>query len=878
MEKLYDHSIALIELTKQLEREVCDTMTITNYLGHDYTSNNVMAPEEYEDKVDDDNWRWDKLGGEVVRTVYATNAEITLPIWRWQKFDLYWQNRLTTVYIVDEAGNETQIAEYQSGEGETLKYTFVKDGAYKIKYKSRYVTVQPPRDYPTTLYYSVKTVGNRNKTAPWTITDVVNRILSAGVTRRIGIDAQKYVFDSAQAEKFNKVLAPEFYFTRGTMFEALMTVGGFIHGIPRLVDDNGTLTVRFDLLGQDDKYEKKLPPAIYEDRSLLGNEYCGALDSTVENLLNTTEKSQGAVTEPSANSWRAVNTAEDTFAISADSGLEILTDQPINQVIKVECNYRGKVYDITPYVYENAEYATLSGYEGEAYPYSKGFAVYYVSGQKGISGLTFRLETTSGGTFRNKYAIQNILESLGADTSSVNLAHDLSFRVTYIPIVSSRIVQRKPYLTHPTDNALIYNQGGNAVESEYYGERMRGTLARIGLPTTRRTYEFKYYHNIPKVGQKIGNEYVAVVEREFDRPRIKATITTVPNFNKLAEFLGVNSNYRLYDVSEKQSVDRAVNYGESCVISHESYAPYVDMNERSTMITVDGIAAIQKGLDANVRGTFNKTTAMTMRGKSGRVIGEGGEIVPSIGIAAGSIASGNSLVFYANMLDNYGAGYQSNDVNDDSKRGQRLLPYSDALGNMSTADIAFGSELQGSNAYDYPAGGSIENPYLASYKINEEDSAAAFGISKDSREALKIVFQQHFQADNMNIVVGKALCKYCPLVTTVDDEDKGKLYFLDRQLNPLESVIDLTGISASAQNVNAQNTPNTVCFEVNIPANDSGKTVYSWAIINPSTGELYIGENYSNGLADGEKPASLYFNFLDNAKLAEVIKTIGYTE
>ena len=34
--KLYDHSIALVELTKLLEREVCDTMTVTNYLGHEF--------------------------------------------------------------------------------------------------------------------------------------------------------------------------------------------------------------------------------------------------------------------------------------------------------------------------------------------------------------------------------------------------------------------------------------------------------------------------------------------------------------------------------------------------------------------------------------------------------------------------------------------------------------------------------------------------------------------------------------------------------------------------------------------------------------------------------------------------------------------------
>ena len=41
--KLYDHSIALVELTKLLERDVCVTMTVTNYLGHDFQTYGLDA-------------------------------------------------------------------------------------------------------------------------------------------------------------------------------------------------------------------------------------------------------------------------------------------------------------------------------------------------------------------------------------------------------------------------------------------------------------------------------------------------------------------------------------------------------------------------------------------------------------------------------------------------------------------------------------------------------------------------------------------------------------------------------------------------------------------------------------------------------------------
>ena len=722
------------------------------------------------------------------------------------------------------------------------------------------------------------------------------------MTRRIGLDTQKYVFDSTQAQKYANVLAPEFAFTRGTLFEALLTVGGYIHGIPRLIDNNGALTVKFDLLGQDNAYSGNLPPHIYERSSWSGNEYCGALDSTVENLLNTTDRTQGAVTEPSADTFRAVNTYEGGFQISADSGLVSPTDKEIYQATKYECYapQTGQVYDITPYVYEYSEYQTLSGYTGSSYPYSKGWAVYYTQGQKNIEGLSFVLNKNQTETFTAYHAISNILAAVsGQDASVFDSNPDfplttLQFRITYIPYVTSRIVQRKPYLTHPIDNVLIYNQGGNSIENEYYGERLKGTIVRIGNITSRRTYNFVHYADIPQAGQKIGNRYVALVDREFDRMRIKATVTTVANFNKLAEYLGLNSNYRLYDVSEKQAFDRAVNYGESCVISEN----LINNNPRTTLITVDGIGAFQKEFNASYPGMYEKVTAMRMIAKSGRVIGEGAEISPAVGMAAGSFASGNSLVFFVNMQDNYGAGYQSNEVTNTSIRAQRLMPYSDELGNISTVDVDFVNELVQTDssptpqsAFDYPAyeaTGAIGTIYFSTRAINEDDTGGALGISKDSREALGIVVQQHFQSDNQNIVIGKALTKYCPLVSTLSDEDRGKLYFLNRQLNPLEAVIDLTGLTASAGSYTTSDETDSGAditidraFRLVLSANDSGQTAKAWAIINPSTGELYLGQNYPDGIAPGATPASLYFNFLNNAELKQYMideYTLGTAE
>lgn len=896
--KLFDHSIALVELTKLLEREVCDTMTVTNYLGRDYVNGAIPINME-------------KTASNGLYQPTVTFPTVTYPIITGGTLSFGAMSTYTTftggtpnydectVTITSPSGSTTTF-----GYTTSVNYTPTEEGTYSIQLDYAWTySYGEASGLPGVAIYdgTFSTFVDIPDSTPWTITDVVNRLLTAGVTRRIGLDAQRYVFDSEQATKYANVLAPEFAFTRGTLFEALLTVGGFIHGIPRLIDNNGTLTVKFDLLGQDNAYSGNLPPHIYERSSWSGNEYCGALDSTVENLLNTTDRTQGAVTEPSANTFRAVNTTDGGFRISPNDGLVILTDKPIYQVTKLEFylnldDGNPRTVDITPYVYESAEYQTLSGYTGQTYPYSKGWALEYTQGQKNIRGLDFVLNAPQGGdTFEKEYAIVNILASAtGLNESNFTDYTDFLFRVTYIPYVTSRIVQRKPYLTHPIDNVLLYNQGGNSIENEYYGERLKGTIVRIGNITSRRTYNFVHYADIPQAGQKIGNRYVALVDREFDRMRIKATVTAVANFNKLAEYLGLNSNYRLYDVSEKQSASRMVNYGESCVISES----LINNNPRTTLITVDGIGAFQKEFNASYPGKYEKVTAMRMVAKSGRVIGEGTEISPAVGMAAGSFASGNSLVFFVNMQDNYGAGYQSDEVTNTSIRAQRLMPYSDELGNISTVDIDFVNELEQTDssptpqsAFDYPAyeaTGAIGTIYFSTRAINEDDTGGALGISKDSREALGIVVQQHFQSDNQNIVIGKALTKYCPLVSTQGSANFGKLYFLAQQLNPLEGVIDLTGVTASDnafttsdETVDGATITDGRAFRLVLPANDSGQTAKAWAIINPSTGELYLGQNYPDGLAAGATPASLYFNFLNNAELKQYMideYTLGTAE
>lgn len=896
MKALYDHTIELIELTKLLEREVCDTMTVTNYLGHDVAVPGVAASWS----VTYDPYKLVDSGFSYEQTppvyVSPTKQFSTLSILPQEKvFKLPEDNVLiqyhwgTGTVTVTSPSRETILTQDSNVEGSV---NLVEEGTYIVQYELKVMTHTTGstgyNEDPLTCFITIASFKTLPNSTPWTITDVVNRILSAGVTRRVGIDTQKYVFDETQAANYANVRAPEFFFTRGTLWDALSTVGGFIHAIPRLVDQNredGRLTVRFDELNSDEEYDmSNLPSVRYYDEQISGEEYCEEIDSPAQNLLNTTDRATGAVTEPSNGGWRAVNCPESDVTIDADT-MTFPADQPFYQVtgLEVKWGQDGEVLDAFPYLYEAAEYRVLSSYSGEVYPYSKGWALCYTQGGREITGLNFTLTQPDGvSTLKNKYAIVNIFEALGVDIGNdSDFANNLFYRITYIPQSELRVTQKKPYLTHVGKGALIYNQGGNTIESEYFGQKMKGAIARIGNVIRRRTFICNKFVKVPKIGQTYSPdgvpEKISNVDCSYEKLYIKVTVTSVPNFNRLAEYTGVNSNYRLYDISEKQSVDRFVHYEESCVLSNSALDTGTPM-----IIGGNGLSAYMS-MFTTAAETDNpyKVTAALFNSRAGRTEEDAATGVENnpITLACASFGFGTSLVFYANTQDNYGAGRQSSDdywQSSSKKRTSKQVQYSDGLGNLSTMDVTFGTAFTASDSlpFDYPQGN--ENSLIASQQLLNSASNPFF-ISKDSREAIHFSYQLHHQADAFDIVIGNGLSKFNPLVSA----KRKALRFIWLTQRPLDLINP--NISAYYQDPNfptvtADADSSKRRFSIGAMTNSTGRTVYGWAIV--AMGEIggiddiVVGQNYPSGLENGATTKPLYFNFVDNSILA----TLGMAE
>lgn len=868
-EDWYRHTINTIEYSKLLEREICDSITFTKYLSRDYLAGaGQITPDVIitgSGSVTDE-----KIN--LMRKFISFN---TIPVLSPRALYDENQNPSSVVFlsfnnliIKNAIGLSFRDDKYKfivknpSGQvqektvknlNETFSISLSEEGDYEICYE--FAALKKDLFEEGIFYFKVNyVIAVLDKIidlkANQTIANLINRILSICPTRRKGIDKQSYTLDLDIAVKFAEIEAPEFHITRSTLWEALSQVGGYIHAIPRLVYPN---IVTFDELGGSEEY---IPPTelkcVCYSAGRKVDETCGALDSTVENFLCTEDLGQGAVTEPCSGGFKSVRCDEGQFVLSNDNAL-ILTEKPIYRVVKVEVakateSSWSTIGDITPYIFEEAEYKTLTSYGG-TYPYSRSFALSYSQGDNKIKDFTFKQEAILN--FCQAFegtAIKNIIERIGGTCPT--WYYDLAFRVTYIPMTSARVKQLKPYIQDrmASANTLLYNQSANTVESASYGENLKGTIARLGNTDEQRTYHFERYADLPKVGQIWDAKYIARVECEYEKQWIKATVTLTENFNRLAQYLGLHTNYRLYDVSEKQSVERQINYGEMVVIGDDADA----YDKLSAGINEDGIALFAKTLEGHNGVTPIGNVFL-------RLTNENDEQINDVTmLPCTSVALGNSLAFSWKFVDNYGAGYKSSESLA-FKRIQEIVPYGDVYGEFfylyATLNNGLPAVMPPEMPYDLPK-------YTGSVSGLIDYNSAPFIIIKDSREQINMTVQLHFIANRRGIVIGSGLGQFNAMVSP--DALETEIFFSDKRLNVFRPIFPLSEVGRKDFTVSKSDHRIALTLPVAPP------NTKSWALVgvrrdkdgNVKSKQLIVGENI-DGAA---RP--VYFNFVSNKEVS----------
>lgn len=816
----YNHDLYLIEITKIAECFVIDTITYTNDLGRIYTGGVPATPKT--------EYTQSGVIGElnprdfppVTPTNYTpalpmnedfefVSAHTVFPYNKSDTFNITINNIYTqTVYIDNEQVFENEYSIYNTSAGATITgedkgYT-VKIEANKI-YKVKYVyhlTRTPAGgaqgSITVTAEYEFSAVENKLPLKQWTVADVINRLLDVCEPIRKG-EKPRFRLNAEQAVKFDKILAPQFSFTKQTLRECLKDVGGFIHGEPRLTpvkDESGQYyyEVSYEMYASQEKSGLFTMPYIKKDVSQYVNNYVTHLDSSVENLVNQLDKMSGVIIEPYRDGAKTVRT-ETLYARIEDTNMLIPTQYPIYSVEKLEYVYvdgadnKVKSVDITPWLFEETIYnSRLSSYASQ-YPYSKMYAIYYTQGVKNIKGLNFKVPkaTNTEGAW-GQYSIINIIRQAMSNNEYMGEANPnypgMSFRVTYTPFYNARVSQTKVnYKDFSRPAALIYNQTANVIESRYYGEHLKGAVARLGNVEKTLTYYFYRMGAIPKAGQMYDeNYYISAVALEFYPTIIKCTVALSRDFNRISGYIGINSQKRYSEISQNQAVERNTLWKEYIVVGTQE-TPDRDclMSDTLLYMIADTFIQYPAGLPSGV--TLEPLTNVTAWGTSYK-----GNDIPAVSLPVISSAFGNSISFSWEYEDNYSAGAVSSYQSNKNVKGyfQNNAPYTDYYGRI----FYYNFDLQ--QAGKIPDSGDLETigtELPQSTKVTQSSGFIStvgktpYILRKDNREKLQCNFQIDFVANQNNIIIGSALASYCPAVRGADLSLRAKLYVFPTELN-----------------------------------------------------------------------------------------------
>lgn len=577
-------------------------------------------------------------------------------------------------------------------------------------------------------------------------------------------------------------------------------------------------------------------------------QYCTNIDTHVDNLVNLEDTKTGTIIEPYYNGFETVRAETGVVRITDDTAI-IETEYPIEKIAQLKVGYVVDInntevsdIDITQYVYESAEYQALSSYQS-AYPYSKAYAIYYTQGQNNIYGLNFKMENAISPIFEH-YSLINILEKASGHTFT-NLINvkpfvQLNFQIVYYPIVTARLGQSKQDLReYDRKITSIYNQSANMIDSTAYGENLKGAVARLGNVDIQKTYLFPSYDYIYPVGTLVDDDYyISTVDLELFGNYIKCTYGLSKDFNRLSQYIGIKNNIRMYEVSEKQAVDRYI-LSEDYIIIGESKADNSNLPILCSKNVYDSFINDIEGTNT----VLYPTLAICSTNVSNK----------KFALPVVSLGIGNSLLYTFSFKDNYSAGNVASEGSyNDTFNVQTYAPYGNMIGRFDTINIKF--SLTAQQPTDQTSAVNIGNALPLIDNNNGaytpyEFSNADLKVYKDNRERLIFNHQVHFVTNWDGIIIGSDLATTSHLIGGDTSASAWKLYILPNKINKFNKDIDLTGAEELSNDMATDYTIsgdtinyNEIYFEDNPTATVDGK---AWAVVKTVNGEnkLLFGRN-----------------------------------
>ena len=847
--KKYNHEIYAIEETKYLEGIIVNTCGFNNKLSKTDNKNIVVSPDvsvvPSGTTISNPSYVYISpiLAGTILQVV--PNAAI---------FENYKNviDSATKVYLNDNLINQTtdRIA------GFNITTTV---GTYKIVYEIDYETtiiignISMKTPVAITASYEIQSLEEEDEeaTKPITLTEAINRVLDIAIIQTKGKNP-KFILNQEQSNLFENIISPEFNFTQNNLREILKEIGSYIDSEPRL--ENGV--IYFDKYVQSEYSTIKTKPYSLCTANQNVEQFANQIDSSVQNLVNQISYAEGAIVEPYKDGFITTRTETVNARIEDNDSLIIPTSRPIYDIVKLECGYLENgtfVGDITSYLFEESEYLLSDPYEANG----RGNKIYFTQGQQNIKGLTFQvlsIPILNEQQTVYMYAIQRVIQLVTQLTNLQAYSIDvtqLAFKITYIPFYNTRLTLTKPIISSlGKRRALNYNQSANIVETKYYARRLSNVINRIGNIEKSYSFYLRNLNDIPKVGQLYDKDYViSVVSRETTPDYYKITIGITNRYNNISNYIGISSQKRYAEISEKQSYDRNITYTDYLVFGE------IENKFSDTLLTSDALDLICKTFigvydDIGINNTYRKITCVESWGEdeNGNDIGNY-NLLPVV-----SSAFSRCLNFSFAFEDNYSAGQQSIKKISGEVNGffARQCPYTDRYGRIEFLNLNFKETIGIQTSSSQNIIGNrlpeIDKPTTSGIITTGVNGTKALRIKKMGNERILFNYNLEYVTTEKTYILGDALANLCPLIRGDDVKSNGAhMYILNREISVFDKTIQLQSDDILQADFSQQNAiPGYVYVQNNQIkfmkqyAKSAGK---SWVLIDRITNELFLGCN-----------------------------------
>lgn len=780
----YNHTLYLIEETKYLEGFYVRSHGYVNSLDARYKGVSISPSINLEQPIEDITAKT-IVSPQInpvasipsLRSSYSNIKYATIPVGATYTSEL---REGSKIEVFNSAGLYSKNTDISNLDSINISLPL---GVVEIVYTLSFKTAQSYNGtisytFPNIVFrYSIVCTSTNEADSKWTARSVIDRALILAEPLRDG-DCPRFWLNPTQAAEFEKITVPEFQFTQSNLREILQGIGQYVHGKPRLKGHE----IYYDMYGSSEQTE---PYSVYaaKEVSRTLDRYTTNIDSSVGNLVNSLGYAKGVFIEPFAGAALSMR-CETMYARIDESNMLFATRFGINSVEKFEYydDTNNKFWDITPYVVESADYNQMSSFS-ESYPYSKAYALCYTRGERNIIGFLFKANAAISPATQ-QVAIKNILGIVMGATPEIGNYAKMQFRITYQAFMPARVQQNKSLIVVKKHFTTAYNQGQNVVESRYYGENLKGIIARLGNVDKVVTVVKQGLPIIPKVGTLYDDDYyISTVAVEIQSQTTKITLALSQDFNRYSAYVSLDRQKRQYEISEKAAYESMLSYRDYAIIG-DSATTYGDAITKINKV----VEFIQYPQDTN-----KPVTLLKAKGEDSK-----SNMWQEVALPCQPAAMGNSIVFISGYKDNYSAGesaversvYQSTDPG----YFQQGVPYSDLFGNIEKLHLEYytgGKAIGEDNEFNLASTLPAANYLLPDDSPLITTSNNPLWVKKGSTEILGINYQIDFVSNRRSIVIGSGFAKYCSLVNGYDDSAIS-LVLLKNRLNKFERTVKFT--------------------------------------------------------------------------------------